>query len=329
MSDIPVLRGDISLSGASLLEIALAELERAPLAANTRRGYRSALTDFEAWRDGRRMSKTTLEEYASHLMAKGLKPGTVNHRLAALKWWARRLADLAAEAPTMDPDRRQDLMAQAERAATVRGVRGDSEMVGRHVTDGEIRALLSAALAQDGPTAIRDAAMLALAFGAGLRRSEMCALQLEDVIPLERPLGYDIHVRHAKGGKVRTVALYGGAREYLRDWLQVRGDMPGPLWLVIRKGGEIQPQGIGTQGAYERLRELAQDAGIPPIGWHDARRTLAGNLLEAGADLATVQRILGHSSPVTTSAYDRRPDEARRKALRTVTLPYLAEKKRP
>ena len=59
------------------------------------------------------------------------------------------------------------------------------------------------------------------------------------------------------------------------------------------------------------------------IHWHDARRTLAGELLDHGADLATVQKILGHASPVTTAAYDRRPEETRRKALRGLHLPYL------
>ena len=59
------------------------------------------------------------------------------------------------------------------------------------------------------------------------------------------------------------------------------------------------------------------------VHWHDARGPLAGELLDAGADLATVQKILGHSSPVTASAYDRRPEETRRKALRGLHLPYL------
>ena len=50
---------------------------------------------------------------------------------------------------------------------------------------------------------------------------------------------------------------------------------------------------------------------------------MAGELLERGADLSTVQKLLGHSSPVTTSAYDRRPEETRRKALWGLHLPYL------
>ena len=327
---VPSVRGghELTPTGGTLAHI-LAELERAPLAANTRRGYRSALIDFEQWRDGRPLTKTTAEEYAAHLTERGLAPGTVNHRLAAVRWWARRVADLAAEADNLTPERQAALMARAERAATVKSIPGNSEMAGRHVPDGEVRALLQAALAQEGPAAVRDAAMIAVAFAAGLRRSELCGLDLADVTPIPATgpaQGYDLTARHAKGGKTRTVAIYNGARDYLRDWLAIRGDAPGPLWWRIRKGGEIMPARMSANGAYQRLRQLAEAAGIASIGYHDARRTLAGNLLDAGADLATVQRIMGHASPVTTSAYDRRPEEARRSALRRLHVPYLSHR---
>ena len=90
----------------------------------------------------------------------------------------------------------------------------------------------------------------------------------------------------------------------------------------MRKGGLILEHGIGPKAMEERLLKRAAAAGVADLGWHDFRRTLAGKLLDEGADLATVQRILGHSSPVTTSAYDRRPEETRRKALRSLHLPY-------
>ena len=119
------------------------------------------------------------------------------------------------------------------------------------------------------------------------------------------------------------VAIYNGARNYLRDWLELRGHRPGSLFLAIRKGGTILEHGIGVQSLREMLLRRAAEAGVTNIAWHDARRTLAGELLDHGTDLATVQRILGHASPVTTSAYDRRPEETRRKALRAMHVPYL------
>lgn len=313
-------RGDI-LPAGDMLAIIEEELERSPLAANTRRGYLSALRDFELWRAGRPFTKTTIEEYMAALQARGLKAGTVNHRLWAVRWWARRLADRAFESAA--PDRLR-IIAQAERAATVDALRYDTGLSGRYVPEGEIRGLFAAALAQKGPAAQRDAAMLAVAFGAGLRRAELCALSVQDALTLSDPPGYALHVAHGKGDKARDVELYGGGALYLADWLQVRGPGEGPLWYAITQKGELMAgHGIGPQSAYDRLRRLAEAAGIPALGWHDARRTLATNLLEAGTDILLVQRILGHASADTTRKYDRRPALARQRAMQRVTLPYM------
>jgi integrase/recombinase XerD len=62
------------------------------------------------------------------------------------------------------------------------------------------------------------------------------------------------------------------------------------------------------------------------LTWHDFRRTFAGNLLDAGIDLATVQVLMGHSSPVTTSTYDRRGERVRRKAVQKLFAPYTRRK---
>ena len=66
----------------------------------------------------------------------------------------------------------------------------------------------------------------------------------------------------------------------------------------------------------------ACEARLKPLTWHDFRRTFAGNLLDSGADLATVQRLMGHSDPSTTSGYDRRGEETRRKAVQALFVPY-------
>ena len=63
-------------------------------------------------------------------------------------------------------------------------------------------------------------------------------------------------------------------------------------------------------------------AGVKPLTWHDFRRTFAGNLLDSGIDLVTVQKLMGHSDPTTTSNYDRRGDEVKRKAIKTLFVPY-------
>jgi site-specific recombinase XerD len=72
---------------------------------------------------------------------------------------------------------------------------------------------------------------------------------------------------------------------------------------------------------YDRLRHLAERAGIAAFSPHDCRRSLAGNLLDAGVDLATVQAMLGHASPATTARYDRRGERAVRQVAERVQSP--------
>jgi integrase len=213
------------------------------------------------------------------------------------------------------------MIAQAQRAAEVASVRGESAQRGRHVSDGEIRALLEACMVHDTEGGTRDAALIAVAFATGMRRAELCALALGDVALIDE--GYELTIRRAKGGKTRVVAVYNGARDYLRDWLTLRGDDPGPLFLAVRKDGVILDHGISPAALQAMLGKRALVAGVTNVHWHDARRTMAGELLDRGADLSTVQKLLGHSSPVTTSSYERRGDEVRNRALQGLHVPYL------
>jgi len=307
---------------ADTLAIIKGELDRSPSLASkhSRRSYRGALHEFEQWREGRPVTKRLVESYAAMLQERGQAAATINHKIAAVRWWAKRLADLAQEDPGLTPSKRREIAAQAERASTVRNVKGDAVPRGRHVSEGEVKALLQECV-EDGPAGVRDAALIGLAFATGMRRAELCALALEDVAALDS--GYNLTIRRAKGNRSRPVAVYHGAARYLADWLALRGDRPGPLFVAIRKGGEVLEHGLSTEALMQMLHKRAAAAGVEKMNWHDARRTLAGNLLDAGVDLATVQRILGHASPVTTSGYDRRPEEVRRKALRGVHVPYL------
>jgi site-specific recombinase XerD len=70
------------------------------------------------------------------------------------------------------------------------------------------------------------------------------------------------------------------------------------------------------------LNKRGQQAGINHFSPHDLRRTLAGDLLDSGADLVTVKDILGHASVDTKAGYDRRPEERKRKAVEKIHVPY-------
>jgi site-specific recombinase XerD len=79
---------------------------------------------------------------------------------------------------------------------------------------------------------------------------------------------------------------------------------------------------VPQQTVYDRLRYLAERAGVAAFSPHDCRRSLAGDLLDAGVDVATVQARLGHARPATTARYDRRGERAVRQAAERVQVPY-------
>ncbi len=101
--------------------------------------------------------------------------------------------------------------------------------------------------------------------------------------------------------KERRVFLTNGGRAALDAWLRHRADEPCPLLLSVTKGGKIEHRRMTDQAVAGRVRHLSKTAGVATFGPHDMRRTFVGDLLDAGADLATVQALAGHASPTTTA----------------------------
>ena len=203
-------------------------------------------------------------------------------------------------------------------AASVRSVRGETLPRGRSASAGEIAALLDACQADQSPAGARDAAVLALLYATGARRAEIAGLNLAD---------YDAEagrlILRGKGNKERASFVAGGAAAALADWLRERGPVPGPLFCPVLQGGRIlDGQGLTPAAVYNVLTKRCAEAGVRPLSPHDLRRTFVSDLLDAGADIATVQKMAGHANVQTTSKYDRRPDEARRKAAGLLHVPY-------
>jgi site-specific recombinase XerD len=287
--------------------------------AHTRRAYLTDLRAFEAWRAGRPMTKGLVESYAVHLRGQDRSPNTINRALASVRWWARRLADLVFEEP-LPKAQRDEIVLQAARVAAVHDVKGDRDQRGRHLDNDELQSLLRVCRADVSLAGPRDAAMIALAWSTGMRRSEIAALRLNDI--KHKDDHWTIQV-HGKGNKVRTAYLYTAGR-WLENWLARRGRDAGPLFNpVTRKGKILRSRGLSDSALAKMLERRSLEAALPERPrWHDFRRTFAGNLLDVGVDLATVQRLLGHTSPTTTSNYDRRGEETRRRAVGKLTVPF-------
>jgi len=131
-----------------------------------------------------------------------------------------------------------------------------------------------------------------------------------------------VHVQ-GKGAKWRDVHLNNGAVEWLRAWVSTRGDEEGPLiWSYKRGGRTLNRKAISAQGIYDLMAKRCKQAGITRASPHCARRSHASDLLDAGVDLATVSRDLGHSSPATSMRYDRRGDRALTQAARALHVPF-------
>lgn len=240
-------------------------------------------------------------------LAREYKPATVNKMLSALRGTLRaawQLGQMTAE--------------DWQRAAAVKSVRGETLPSGRAATHGEIGALLDVCANDPTPAGARDSALLAVLYGSGARRAEIVALDLADFDAQTGRL-----VLRGKGGKERAAFATNGARDALIDWLAIRGNDAGPLFLPVNKGGRIvQGQRMTPQAVYNVLAKRCQEAGVNELSPHDLRRTFVGDLLDAGADIATVQRLAGHANVQTTARYDRRPEAARRKAAELLHVPY-------
>ncbi len=199
-----------------------------------------------------------------------------------------------------------------QKAASVESIRGETLPSGRALSSGELVGLLNTC--EVAPLDIRDAAIFSVLYGCGLRRAELVALNMADYKMEEKEL-----VVSGKGNKQRAVPL-GHAVPAIHDWLTIRGDEEGPLFWGL--GNRNRGQRLTDQAVYNMLHKRAKLAGVKNLSPHDFRRTFVGDLLDAGADIATVQKMAGHASPTTTSRYDRRGQKARHQAASLLHIPY-------
>ncbi|KQR04314.1 recombinase XerC [Arthrobacter sp. Leaf145] len=194
-------------------------------------------------------------------------------------------------------------------------VRDEEKQARGHVPADRVKQAFHDLAKDKSLTARRDTALIALLVGAGLRREEAVSIDLADL---------DVHhesvVVHGKGGTVCTVPLAPGVRRAIRAWLAVRGGEPGPLITPLTRKLPVQANTSKRMATNTVAQAVARRFG-DDVQPHDLRRTFTGDLLESGADLSTVSKILGHVSPAITAGYDRRGQAARLAAVEKLYLP--------
>ncbi len=245
---------------------------------------------------------------------KAYAPTSANRMLAALKGVIReawRLGHIDAE--------------QMQRATDVPGVKGSRVSKGRRLPVAEVMAV-SNACDLGTVKGARDAAILACMFACALRRAEVCELNA-DSVTTNADGGAQLVVM-GKGNKERTVPITGGALSAVRAWLRLRETLhgqPGALFCPMRKGDRPQWGSRMSPGSVRVIaKALADAAGVAPFNPHDGRRTAATDMIDAGADLFSVQKVLGHASVKTTQRYDLRGERAKVDAVGRIDFPYGA-----
>ncbi len=237
-------------------------------------------------RDLEAASSDDLRAWLGHLDAQGLKSATIARKLSALRQYCRflYLERVRPDDPSLHLDRPR---------------RG--RQLPRYLSEAEVEALITTAEARPGAEGLRLMAILELLYATGLRISELVGLPIA-ALAADRE---SLRVR-GKGDKERMVPIGGHAREALARWLAHRSGLD----LAPAKRRWLFPshsrQGhLTRQRVAQLLHELALEAGIDPkrLSPHVLRHAFASHLLAHGADLRTVQAMLGHADIATTQIY--------------------------
>lgn len=261
--------------------------------------YLDRFFEFSKVTEAKDITESLVREYRLHLnrqlgvKVKGqtratLKKNTQNYHLIALRRFLKYLMKIKVS--TLTPD-------AIELAKT-----GD-----RHIdliSLDELKRIFKAA-AGDTLIALRDTALLHLFFSTGLRLSELCSLNRDIDIAKD-----ELSVR-GKGEKVRVVFLSDDARSAIKQYLDKRGDFEEPLFIQYSHNKKEGSSYRLTPRSIERIiKQLAINAGISKkVTPHVLRHSFATDLLSNGADIRSVQMMLGHANIATTQIYTHVTDK--------------------
>lgn len=254
--------------------------------------YAKAIDDFMAWyraSGAPGLTKATVNAYKANLQSStDYAPSTINLRLSAI----RRLANEAAK---------NDLIAdsQANGVNQVKGITTRGVRLGNWLTLEQAQKLINAP-DKTRLKGLRDRAILALMIGAGLRRSEVAALKLDQL--QQRAGRWVIPDLIGKGNRTRTVPVPTWAKGALDEWITAANISDGYLFRPVNKGERLAGAKISSQTIQDIVKQYAEACGFE-LSAHDLRRTFAHLARTAAAPIDQIQLSLGHASVQTTERY--------------------------
>jgi site-specific recombinase XerD len=293
------------------IEMFTDELRRQEKSLNTVESYRYDLVLFSRWLEATNghpfeastVTPTDLREYRSYLLrAEHRSPATINRRLASLRTffqWARA-EGLCREIPT----------------DAVKGIQS-SPRAPQSLPKKDVDRLIRE-VEQSGNK--RDLALLQLLRHTGIRVGELTALRRGDVTLSERK--GQLVVRSGKGSKYRVVPLNADARKALSDWLAVRPKTTSDCLFLGRRSERLSPRAVE-----KTVLKYAHQARLEDISPHTLRHTFGKSALDAGVDLVTVSRLMGHERLETTAIYTTPSAQDLEKAVEKLEADYINGKR--
>jgi site-specific recombinase XerD len=281
-----------------------AEYAREEKAEATRRAYRSDFRIFEAWCRGRDVSAlpatpATVAAFLANDVEAGSRPSTLGRRVAAIRYTHK----LAGQPVPTDDERVK---------ATMRGIRRSVGTAPRKKAPATAERIIAMALSTgEDLKGLRDRALLLIGFAGAFRRSELVALDLEDLE--EGELGFRVTIRRSKTdqeGVGQTIAIVRGSVACpvaaLKAWVSAAGITAGPIFRSVKKGGAVAGR-LPAQSVADIVKEYAERVGLDSalFAGHSIRSGFLTSAAKRGASIFKMMDQSRHRSVETLRGYVR------------------------
>lgn len=274
--------------------------------------YRATIQELQKWYEGSNAKPFDPENVTSHDLhdwirhmqtVQKLAPSTINKRIAAVKtYWHFLIQTKRVQLNPTQPIRVKRVSALWQ---TPRWLSRKEQSKFLHQVKKEKNPWKRA----------RNLAMIQMMLQAGLRISEVSSLDLEDIDQTRKT----IIVRSGKGGKSRIALMNPDLARALEEWIALRGEEPGPLFLSERNTR------LTRQGVHHLVRKYLDEVGLVHASAHSLRHSFCRNLIDAGQPLQVVAQLAGHESLETTRRYITPSERDLRKAVEAIS----EEKEKP